>query len=117
MNCPGCGSANPPAAKFCNQCAGPLPLVCAKCSACNPAGSKFCNGCAALLTFSSAPASAEVQSRIQVTSGDSASTPPEGERKTVTALFADIKGSMDLMEDLDLEEDGAIVDPALRLMI
>jgi class 3 adenylate cyclase len=28
----------------------------------------------------------------------------DGERKTVTALFADIKGSMDLMEDLDPEE-------------
>jgi class 3 adenylate cyclase len=26
---------------------------------------------------------------------------PDGERKTVTALFADIKGSMELMEDLD----------------
>ena len=42
---------------------------------------------------------------------------PEGERKTVTALFADIKGSMDLMEDLDPEEARAMVDPALKLMI
>jgi class 3 adenylate cyclase len=40
-----------------------------------------------------------------------------GERKTVTALFADIKGSMELMEDLDPEEARAIVDRALRLMI
>jgi class 3 adenylate cyclase len=42
---------------------------------------------------------------------------PDEERKTVTALFADIKGSMDLMEELDPEEARAIVDPALRLMI
>jgi class 3 adenylate cyclase len=35
----------------------------------------------------------------------------------VTALFADIKGSMDLMEDLDPEEARAIVDPALKLMM
>ena len=41
----------------------------------------------------------------------------EGERKTVTALFADIKGSMELMEDLDPEEARAIIDPALKLMI
>jgi len=41
----------------------------------------------------------------------------DGERKTVTALFADIKGSMDLMEDLDPEEARAIVDPALKLTI
>jgi class 3 adenylate cyclase len=41
----------------------------------------------------------------------------EGERKVVTFLFADIKSSMDLMEDLDPEEARAIVDPALKLMI
>jgi len=41
----------------------------------------------------------------------------EGERKIVTALFADIKGSMELMEDLDPEEARGIVDPALKLMI
>jgi class 3 adenylate cyclase len=41
----------------------------------------------------------------------------EGERKTVTALFADLKGSTALMEDLDPEEARAIIDPALRIMI
>ena len=41
----------------------------------------------------------------------------DGERKTVTALFADIKGSTELMEDLDPEEARAIIDPALKLMI
>jgi class 3 adenylate cyclase len=61
--------------------------------------------------------------------GQSAATPPihladaspdvvpEGERKTVTALFADIKGSMELIEDLDPEEARRLVDPALRLMM
>jgi class 3 adenylate cyclase/tetratricopeptide (TPR) repeat protein len=48
-------------------------------------------------------------------SDDSASL--EGERKTVTALFADIKGSMELIEDLDPEEARVIVDPALKLMM
>jgi class 3 adenylate cyclase/tetratricopeptide (TPR) repeat protein len=45
------------------------------------------------------------------------STTLDGERKMVTALFADIRGSMELMEDLDPEEARAIVDPALKLMI
>jgi class 3 adenylate cyclase/tetratricopeptide (TPR) repeat protein len=49
--------------------------------------------------------------------GTSAAENVEGERKTVTALFADIKGSMELIEDLDPEEARAIVDPALKLMI
>jgi class 3 adenylate cyclase len=40
----------------------------------------------------------------------------EGERKTVTVLFADLKGSTTLMEDLDPEEAHAIVAPALRIM-
>jgi class 3 adenylate cyclase/tetratricopeptide (TPR) repeat protein len=41
----------------------------------------------------------------------------DGERKTVTALFADIKGSMELMQDLDPEDARKIVDPALKLMM
>jgi class 3 adenylate cyclase/tetratricopeptide (TPR) repeat protein len=41
----------------------------------------------------------------------------EGERKTVTALFADIKGSTELERDLDPEEARAIIDPALKIMI
>jgi class 3 adenylate cyclase len=43
--------------------------------------------------------------------------PSDGERKTVTALFADIKGSTELEQDLDPEQARAIVDPALKLMI
>src|SRR5712691_5119452 len=42
---------------------------------------------------------------------------PDGERKTITALFADIKGSMALLEDLDPEEARHIIDPALQLMM
>src|SRR2546422_6746620 len=41
----------------------------------------------------------------------------EGERKTITALFADIKGSTALIEGLDPEEARAIIDPALQLMM
>ena len=41
----------------------------------------------------------------------------EGERKQVTVLFADIKGSMALLEDLDPEEARRIIDPALQLMM
>src|SRR5262245_10629163 len=43
-------------------------------------------------------------------------TATEGERKIVTALFADIQGSMDLMAELDPEEAEAVVAPALALM-
>jgi class 3 adenylate cyclase len=42
---------------------------------------------------------------------------PQGERKTVTALFADITGSTKMMHDLDPEEARAIIDPAIQPMI
>src|SRR5260221_14754297 len=41
----------------------------------------------------------------------------DGERKTITALFADIKGSTSLIEDLDPEDARRIIDPALKLMM
>ncbi|MGB9382491.1 ATP-binding protein, partial [Candidatus Binatus sp.] len=63
-----------------------------------------------------APA-AVVEPSVRVRMEQDAADASGGERKTVTALFADIKGSMDLMERLDPEEARAIVDPALKLMI
>src|SRR5713226_987179 len=57
------------------------------------------------------------RSKVRVTPEQAEASSLEGERKTVTALFADIKGSMDLMEDIDPEEARAIVDPALKLMM
>jgi class 3 adenylate cyclase len=41
----------------------------------------------------------------------------DGERKTVTALFADIKGSTELIRELDPEEARAAIDPVLQLMM
>jgi class 3 adenylate cyclase len=69
---------------------------------------------AARRTFPRPPRAAESAIRIQ-SEGSSASL--EGERKTVTALLADIKGSTELEQDLDPEQARVIVDPALKLMI
>src|SRR5207302_2340558 len=41
----------------------------------------------------------------------------EGERKTITALFADLAGFTALTRDLDPEDARRIIDPALRLMM
>jgi len=41
----------------------------------------------------------------------------EGERKQVTVLFADIKGSTELIEGLDPEEARRLLDPALHAMM
>src|SRR5271169_494682 len=122
MRCTKCGTDNAADARFCNQCATPLARGCPKCAHLNAADAKFCSQCAAApggqATGSIASASPRSLGAIRVTTeAPDAPLPGDGERKTVTALFADIKGSMDLMEDLDPEEARAIVDPALRLMI
>jgi class 3 adenylate cyclase len=118
MNCPACGCKNPDGAKYCNQCAGPLPLHCLKCGTSNPAESRFCNGCAAPLTAGSTLSIRTNESEIQVNPDQfDSSSASDGERKTVTALFTDIKSSTELMEELDPEEARAIIDPALKLMI
>src|SRR6516225_6875221 len=115
MRCSKCGFENPDGMKFCGQCTTALALVCPKCQAENPPGFKFCGQCTTALTPTVTRREAK-QSAVTIREGDEA-TVVEGERKTVTMLFADIKGSMDLMEDLDPEEAQAIVDPALKLMI
>jgi class 3 adenylate cyclase len=90
--------------------------LCARCGAQNEPDEDFCGECAAPLASSTTPVKKSSETPIRIV--ESSSTESfDGERKIVTALFADIKGSMELMEDLDPEEARAIVDPALKLMI
>jgi len=120
MTCSRCGLDNPAGVKFCGNCAAPIVSICAKCRAENPPQFKFCGQCAAPLGAAPPGGSAAQSAAIPPSSVPAANDdapPPEGERKTVTALFADIKGSMELMEELDPEEARAIVDPALNLMM
>jgi hypothetical protein len=89
------------------------------CSAENPATAKFCLECSKPLVSAIAEKQRSAQSAnwtVQVGDRPTENT-LEGERKTVTALFADIKGSTELMRDLDPEEARAIVDPVLQLMM
>src|SRR6202162_193814 len=116
MRCTKSGSDNREGRKFCAKCAMPLARLCPQCGASNEPGEDFCGECAAALGQPPAAAKKSNDPPIRITD-TSAPKNIDGERKTVTALFADIKGSMDLMEDLDPEEARAIIDPALKLMI
>src|ERR1700674_304926 len=113
--CTKCGADNREGAKFCSACATPFAVKCPRCGAANKPAAKFCDECAASL----APASTipETVQPVCVVAEQAEESALEGERKTVTALFAYIKGSTELMEDLDPEEARAIIDPALKLMI
>ena len=113
MRCEKCGFENPEGMKFCGQCTNPLALICPKCRFENPPGFKFCGQCSAPLSASGVKAAPSI--RMGEAAADTGAV--DGERKTVTALFADIKGSTELMRDLDPEEARAIVDPVLQLMM
>ena len=119
MHCSKCGAENPDRAKFCVECASPFTRRCPSCNAENPPTAKFCLECAKPLDRTGGRSQYgldSASSRITTSVGtDDASL--EGERKTVTIVFADIKSSMELMEDLDPEDARAIVDPALKLMM
>jgi adenylate cyclase len=123
MRCSNCGSENPVGKNFCGNCGTQLENTCPKCGVENPPSNKFCGDCGAVLAADSRTTASSNQllsptpamSGISITAGPASGAIPDGERKTVTALFADIKGSMELMADLDPEEARAIIDPALRL--
>jgi class 3 adenylate cyclase/predicted ATPase len=122
MRCSKCGTESTSAKKFCAECGSALVLRCSKCAADNKPTCKFCEDCGTPLTGSAVPSSRSPQAAsatpgIRVTAEELDASTADGERKTVTALFADIKGSMELIEDLDPEEARAIVDPALKLMM
>jgi class 3 adenylate cyclase len=119
MRCSKCGFDNPGGMKFCGQCTTPLTQACPNCHFKNPPGFKFCGQCTASLAPAEATVPAVHQSKVSPIRfvEKAAAESIEGERKTVTALFADIKGSTELMEHLDPEEVRAIVDPAFKLMI
>src|SRR6516164_9210046 len=125
MRCSNCGSENQADSAFCEQCGRKLELLCPACKQPVSNSARFCRKCGTGLSAATDGSRATV-SDLSPGAGirfladqrvADAAAPADGERKTVTALFADIKGSMELMEDLDPEEARAIVDPALKLMI
>jgi class 3 adenylate cyclase len=124
MLCANCHNENPADALFCEECGAKLEQTCPACGSANKPGAKFCKKCGERLATDTTAAQSKYQradrasqpaSSVRVT--EPAPDVIDGERKTVTALFADIKGSMEVMEDLDPEEARSIVDPALKLMI
>src|SRR5262249_59310958 len=109
--CPRCQTENPPQAKFCLECASPLTQACASCGTSLPPAAKFCPECAHPVGGSArAPEPPRFVSPDTYTPKHLAEkiltskSALEGERKQVTVLFPDLKGSMELLADRDPEE-------------
>src|SRR5438132_7469628 len=94
--CPSCGHANRAAAKFCEECGTRL------------------GSAAASAEPSRAPR--DYTPRHLVEKILASRTALEGERKQVTVLFADVKGSMDLAEQVDPEDWHRIMDRFFQLL-
>ena len=120
MTCPRCHAENRDGLRFCEDCGSRLTLTCAQCGGELAPGKRFCGSCGSL---------AEGQSPAR-TPGPESHTPKhlvekiltskaalEGERKQVTVLFADLKGSMELLADRDPEEARKLLDPVLERMM
>ena len=121
MKCPGCQHDNAAGQKFCGECGARLPVVCPACAAANPPGQKFCGECGAPLArtvtaakFISPETYTPKHLAEKILTSKSAL---EGERKQVTVLFADMKGSMELLADRDPEEARKLLDPVIEHMM
>ncbi len=107
MRCPSCDHDNRAERRYCAECGAVLAAICASCGASNQPGEKFCGGCGVALT--AGPATAPPRSPATSTPKHLAEkiltsrSALEGERKQVTVLFADVKGSMELAEQMDAE--------------
>jgi class 3 adenylate cyclase/ribosomal protein L40E len=128
MQCPECNTGNPEGAKFCLNCGGKLVAVCPQCGATLPPQAKFCFECgtqvgappletrrereAAFTDALQRLVPKEFAERLLATRSQ-----VEGERRMVTILFSDVKGSTQMTEDLDPEDVMEIMNGAFDVLI
>ena len=123
MQCPRCHAENREGRRFCGECGLSFASTCPSCGFLNEGTEKFCGGCGKSLTPSPTLAEPQFGSPQSYTPKHLAEkiltskAALEGERKQVTVLFADLKGSMELLADRDPEEARRILDPVLERMM
>ena len=120
MNCPSCSHSNPTGSRFCLECGSSFALRCAECGTELPPSAKFCNTCGhPIASGGSASVRPDPRSYTPKHLAEKILTSRsalEGERKQVTILFADVKGSTELASELDPEEWHAIMDRFFQIL-
>jgi class 3 adenylate cyclase/tetratricopeptide (TPR) repeat protein len=119
MLCAKCQQENPAGARFCGDCGARHTPTCPGCEAPHRPDQNFCWECGTRLAATSAAAGTpgshiprHLAERILTSKAAL-----EGERKQVTVLFADLKGSTELLADRDPEESRKLLDPVLNRMM
>ena len=121
MNCTSCGHQNRADARFCLGCGRELALACAACERALPADAVFSDGCGQRVA-ESPPSPPSEKAPLDYTPNHlsekilQSRSALEGERKQVTVLFADVKGSMELAEVLDPEIWHEILDRLFEIL-
>ena len=121
--CVRCQNESPSGAKFCAECGTPLVQDCARCHSPLPSGAKFCPQCAQAVGAAAPIPDTRFASPADYTPKHiaekilSSKGALEGERKQVTVLFADLKGSMELLADRDPEDARRLLDAVLERMM
>ena len=120
MECPRCRHHSPAGARFCGDCGASLGRTCPACGSLNPPNSVFCSDCGKPLGVTVAPRPVAPHDYTpkylaeRIIRGREAL---EGERKQVTVLFADLRGSLEILADRDPEDARRILDPVLERMM
>ena len=120
MRCPRCQSENREGIRFCEECGSRLVLMCANCGAEMLPDKRFCGSCGTPVAGQPTERYASPHGYTPKHLADKILTSRatlEGERKQVTVLFADLKGSMELLADRDPEEARKLLDPVLERMM
>ena len=123
MKCPKCQTDNKDGAKFCVECGRKFEIKCSRCGHSVLPSAKFCDECGHRLTKPEAvPPSAygapeSYTPKYLAEKILTSRSALEGERKQVTVLFSDLRGSMELLADRDPEEARKVLDPVIERMM
>ena len=121
MQCPRCRHEAPASARFCGECAAPLGRTCPTCRSLNAQSNTYCTDCGASLAAPGGPQAAPDPQKYTppylIDKFNRGRTALEGERKQVTVVFADLRGSLEILADRDPEDARRILDPVLERMM
>jgi len=120
MLCPQCRAENTDGRRFCAACGASFARVCSTCGFANELDAKFCGGCGRPVAVATPRATSLPQAQppaFLAAKALQSRAMLEGERKQVTVLLADLKGSLELLAHRDPEEARALLDPVLERMI
>lgn len=126
MVCGSCGAMNPAHALYCGSCGAQQLATCASCGSTFATDGRYCEHCGAdrdqTPYFTGHAGRESIAAPVHLPRHLAkrlleSRAAADGERKQITVLFADMKGSTNLIQDLDPEQVEERLRPTLQSMI